>query len=66
LQEVEGCSLAGEQRAGRTLERAQLLIGAHPLAIANGPRHANARIDLSKHFVEPCRAAQHGVLARDH
>jgi hypothetical protein len=42
------------------------LIRLHPIAIRRGPGDSHASVDLSKRFVEPLGAAQHGVLARDH
>ena len=53
LQEVERSSFTGEQCARGAVDRAELLVGTHALAIVCRPGHTDSRVDLAKHFVEP-------------
>ncbi len=66
LQEVQGAAFTAEQGACGTFQAEQTLIGANLIAIADLPDDFGRRIELAKHFIDPCGAADDGVVAGDH
>ncbi len=43
----------------------QRLIGFDPLAVDHLPMHRHTRIELAKHRIDPCGAADDGVVTGD-
>ncbi len=62
LQKVQGAALAGQQRAGTSLQFEQRLIGAYPLAFGYAPDHADGRIELAEYFIYPGASGNNGAL----
>src|SRR5699024_4631552 len=65
LQEIQGCAFTGEQRAHRTLDPAYGGVGANTLAVTVGPFDRHALVQCRKDVLEPGRAGQNGVFARN-
>src|SRR3546814_9380309 len=66
LQEVQRGAFASQQRACRTTQHVQRLIGDDAFAFCHLPADRDLRIERAKHFIDPGTAANHGGFARDH
>ena len=66
LQEIERRALAREQRAGRTFEGEQELIGGNGVAFGDAPLETDPCIDGAEAGIDIGYAADDGGLARDH